>query len=66
MGFIKDLIGLTIVGTASKVIDSKLTKRKIKNNEKKLECLEKLKELYDAGIITKKEYERKKKEILSS
>ena len=65
MGFIKNLIGLTIAETACNAINSKISKRKREQEQENLETLSKLKELYDSGAITKKEYEKKKKEILS-
>ena len=65
MGFIKDLIGLAIAETACNAINSKITEKKKLQEQENIETLAKLKELCDSGAITKKEYERKKKEILS-
>ena len=65
MGFIKNLIGLTIAETACNAINSKINKKKRAQEQENLETLSKLKELYDSGAITKKEYKKKKKEILS-
>ena len=66
MGFIKELIGLAIAETACDAINSKIRERKRAKEKENLETLAKLKELYDSGAITKKEYEKKKKEILSN
>ena len=65
MGFLKNLIGLTIAETACNAINTKINKRKKEQEQANLETLAKLKELYDNGAITKKEYEKKKKEILA-
>ena len=64
MGFIRDLITLTIVETAQDVIKTATDKLGTKHDSKDIENLEKLKELYDSGAISQKEYERKKKQIL--
>ena len=59
MGFLKNLITLTITETACNAINSKTKKKKDKEKEKNLEKLEKLKQLYDIGTITEKEGEMK-------
>ncbi len=64
MGFIKDLITLTVLETAHDVIKTATDKFGTKHDSKDIENLEKLKELYDSGAISKKEYERKKNQIL--
>ena len=64
MGFLKDLIKLTVLETAHDVIKTTTDKLSTKRDSKDIENLEKLKELYDSGAISKKEYERKKKQIL--
>lgn len=68
MGFIKDLIGLTITETACGLISSKLSagaqKRRLELEEKSMEELKLLKELYDSGAISEREYKKKKKELM--
>ncbi len=67
MGFFKDLTsltGLTIVQTACKSVSSKIKDWETKRKKEQLEALNKLKELYDAGTITEREYKKMKKEIM--
>ena len=65
MGLISKLIGGAIAYSACNSAVSKANKQKETQKHAQLETLEHLKYLYDSGAITKKEYERKKKEILS-
>lgn len=68
MGFFKELLGLTIAETASDVILCKLSegaqKRQLEKEEKSMEELMLLKELYDSGAITEREYKKKKKALM--
>lgn len=75
MGFLKDLIGLMLAGAVSNVasnacdaasnaLKTKLNKKQNQNDSEKFEMLKKLKELYDSGAITQREFNKKKKEIL--
>ena len=64
MGFFKDLITLTVLETAHDVIKSTTDKLGAKQDAHDIENLEKLKALYDSGAISKREYEKKKKQIL--
>ena len=64
MGYLKDMITLKVLETAHDVIKPITDKLNAKHDARDLENLEKLKELYDSGAISKKEYERKKKQIL--
>ena len=65
MGLLNKLIGLTVATTACNAISAKINKRRQAEEQNNLENLAKLKELYDSGAITKREYKKKKKEILS-
>ena len=65
MGIIKTLLGEKLVETAAKIVDSKISSNE-HELKKQFKSLEKLKELYDAGIITEKEYNKKKKQILKN
>ena len=65
MGFLSKLIGSAVAYTTCNAVNTKISKQKESQKRAQLETLEHLKYLYDSGAITKKEYERKKKEILS-
>lgn len=64
MGFFKNLINLTIVETVCNTINSNLKKKRNDEKKKDIEKMEKLKELYDSGAITEKEYKKMKKNFL--
>lgn len=68
MGIIKDLIGLTVAESAAKIVDAAISpiidKHQKKKEKEKLALLKELKELYDSGAITEKEYNKKKKKIM--
>ena len=69
MGFFGKIIGCAVVETANTVFKTEMEERKkdkkLKREQQNYESLETLKALYDSRAITKKEYQRKKKEILS-
>ena len=72
MAFLSKIIGLKFAETACDAVVSKLddmkAKREVIEAEREardLENLEKLKKLYDAGVITKREYKRKKRELMN-
>lgn len=65
MGFFSKLIGGALAYSACNAVTNKANKQKESQKRDMLETLEHLKYLYDTGAITEKEYERKKKEILS-
>ena len=69
MGFFGKIIGCAIAETANTVVKSGMEERKkdkkIKREQQNFDSLETLKALYDSKAITKKEYQKKKKEILS-
>ena len=65
MGLLGKIIGLTIAGTACNAVSSKISNKKAEREKQNFESLARLKELYDSGAITKKEYKRKKQEILA-
>ena len=78
MGLFDKIVKIGILGVAESVVDTvrarsakkaqgRLTKVQTKYEEaqiRKVEALEKLKELYDNGAITKREYIKKKKQLL--
>ena len=78
MGLFDKIVKIGILGVAESVVDTvrarsakkaqeRLTKEQTKYEEaqiRKVEALEKLKELYDNGAITKREYVKKKKQLL--
>ena len=65
MGLFGKIIGLTIAGTACNAVSSKMGNKRAEREKQNFESLAKLKELYDSGAITEKEYKRKKQEILT-
>lgn len=69
MGIFGKIIGLAIAETANTAVRSGVENRnkdrKAKRDKQNFEALESLKALYDSGAITKKEYQKKKKEILA-
>ena len=65
MGFLKALLGEKLVDTAAEIVHNKINSND-HELKKQFKSLEKLKELYDAGIITEKEYNQKKKQILKN
>ena len=58
-------LGEKLIESAAKIVDNKLNSNE-NELKKQFKSLEQLKKLYDAGAITEKEYNKKKKQILNS
>lgn len=58
-------LGEKLVEAATKIVDNKMNSNE-HELKKQFKSLEQLKKLYDAGVITEKEYAKKKKQILKN
>ena len=58
-------LGEKLVEAATKIVDNKMNSNE-HELKKQFKSLEQLKKLYDAGVITEKEYNKKKKQVLKN